>query len=385
MSPGHILSIIIAFVVIFAVMAFLWSKAKKERRRVSPGLYIDALKALLAGEEKVAFVKLKEVAREDPENADAYLKLGDLFRKNRRYDKALQIHKELTLRPSLSREEKSEVLRSLAEDYSASGNHDKAISVLEELYRVSERDQRAAVRLLLEYEETGRWEDAFELRKRTFSRRKDQTDKVLALYKVLWGKQRAERGELHKARVAYKEALNYDENCVPAYVYLGEAYYQDERLKDAVEYWKKLLKVVPEAGYLVYDKLERTLFELGEYGDIPEIYEDILGKDPKNTFALFSLARIYEKKGMVELAIERYRQILDIDPQFLSARFSLAKLYQQGGRNEESMDLLENLIESFPPAATKFLCDRCGYGSSEPLWRCPSCKTWNSFNIPLKP
>lgn len=385
MSPGYILSIIIAFVVIFAVMAFLWSRAKKERKKVSPELYIDALKALLAGEEKVAFVKLKEVARKDPENADAYLKLGDLFRKNRRYDKALQIHRELTLRPSLSREEKSEVLRSLAEDYSASGNHDKAVAVLEELYRVSEKDQRAAVRLLLEYEEMDRWEDAFELRKRTFSRKEDQTDKILALYKVLWGKQRAKRGELHKARVAFKEALNYDENCVPAYVYLGEAYYQDERLKDAVEYWKKLLKVVPEAGYLVYDKLEKTLFELGEYGDIPEIYEDILNKYPRNTFALFSLARIHEKKGMVESAIERYKQILDIDPQFLSARLSLAKLYQQEGRKEESTDLLDNLIESCPPAATKFVCDRCGYRSSEPLWRCSSCKTWNSFNILLKP
>lgn len=384
MSPGHILSIIFAFIIVFTVMAFLWSKAKREKRKISPELYIDALKALLSGEEKVAFQKLREVARRDPENVDAYLKLGDLFRKNKRYDKALQIHRELTLRPSLLPEEKNEILKSLAEDFSASGNHDKAISTLEELYKASEKDERVALRLLSEYEEIERWEEAFELRKKVFSRKENQTNKILALYKVFWGKARAERGELHKARVAYKEALNYDENCVPAYIYLGEAYSRDERLNEAVEYWKKLLEMVPNAGYLVFDKLEKTLFELGEYGDIPEIYENLLSRTPKNTFALFSSARIYEKKGMVEPAVERYKQILDTDPAFLSARLSLAKLYQQEGRKEEAFDLLDNLIADFPPAEKEFICQRCGYRSSEPLWRCPSCKSWNSFNI-LKP
>ncbi|MCK4385680.1 MAG: hypothetical protein KAW52_05390, partial [candidate division Zixibacteria bacterium] len=72
MSPGHILSIIFAFIIVFTVMAFFWSKAKRGRRKISPQLYIDALKALLAGEEKVAFQKFKEVARGDPENVDAY-------------------------------------------------------------------------------------------------------------------------------------------------------------------------------------------------------------------------------------------------------------------------------------------------------------------------
>jgi lipopolysaccharide biosynthesis regulator YciM len=381
LSSGHFLSIIFAFVIVFTVMAFLWSRAKSRKKKSSPELYIDALKALLTGEEKIAFQKLKQVAREDPENVDAYLKLGDLFRKNRRFDRALQIHKELTLRPSLSPEEKIEILKGLAEDFSASGNHEKAISVLEELYRASEKNEQVAKRLLFEYEETERWEEAFELRKKAVGRKENQTDRILALYKVLWGRSRSERGEFHKARVAYKEALNYDENCIPAYIYLGEAYYRDQRLADAVEYWKKLLKIAPDAGYLVFDKLEKTLFELGEYGEIPEIYENILSQNPQNTFALFALARIYEKKGMIEPAVERYKQIVDADLGFLSARLSLAKIYQQEGRDEELIDLLDLLIETSLPAKKKFTCRHCGYTSSEPLWRCPSCKVWSSFDV----
>jgi lipopolysaccharide biosynthesis regulator YciM len=381
LSAGHILSIIFAFIIVFSVMTFLWTRVKGSRRKVSPEPYIDALRALLAGRDQVAFRMLREVARVDPDNVDAYLKLGDLFRKGKRYDKALQIHRELTLRPSLSREQKNEILRSLADDYSESGNHQKAVSVLEELYRASEKDKPAAFRLLSEYEEMGRWEEAFELRRKIPTSDADQNRRILALYKVLWGRARADKGELHKARVAYKEALNYDETCVPAYVYLGEAYYKDQRLPDAAEYWKKLLQAVPDAGYLVCDKLERTLFELGEYSDIAEVYEDILNRNPGNTFALCSLAQIDEKKGMIQSAIDRYQQIIDLDPSFLSARLSLAKLYLQQDRREESADLLDKLTENLPPAQGEFICGKCGHKSFEPAWRCPSCKSWNSFNI----
>jgi lipopolysaccharide biosynthesis regulator YciM len=381
LNIGQILSILIAIIIIFTITAFYWSRAKKEKEKVSPKLYINAMKSLLAGEEKIAFQKFKEVARRDPDNLDAFLKLGDLFRKNKKYDKAIQIHKELLIRPSILPEDKNEILKSLAQDYSDSGNNNKAIAVLQELYQENEKDRWVALRLLTEYETTAKWEEAFDLRKRITDRKEDETNRILALYKVFWGKARADMGELHKARVAYKEALNYDESCIPAYIYLGEAYYEDGRLKDAVEYWKKLVETIPEAGYLIFDKLEKSLFELGEYGDITEIYESLLSRNPKNVTALFYLARINEKKGNLETAVDQYRQILDTDPDYSVARLSLAVLHLASGHQEEAMDLLENLVQSFPPARKEFICQRCGHKSAEPLWKCPLCQEWNSFKI----
>jgi lipopolysaccharide biosynthesis regulator YciM len=278
-------------------------------------------------------------------------------------------------------EEKNEILKSLALDYSDSGNNNRAIAVLQELYRENEKDQWVAFRLLAEYEKTSKWEEAFDLRKRISDRKEDENNRILALYKVFWGKDRADAGELHKARVAYKEALNYDENCILAHIYLGDAYYEDGRLKDAVEYWKKLVETVPEAGYLVFDKLEKSLFELGEYGDITEIYENLLSRNPKNETALFYLARINEKKGNVETAADQYRQILDVDPNHSAARLSLAVLHLASGHTEEVTDLLEDLIQGFAPFRKEFTCQRCGHKSTEPLWKCPSCQEWNSYKI----
>lgn len=84
---------------------------------------------------------------------------------------------------------------------------------------------------------------------------------------------------------------------------------------------------------------------------------------------------------MKESAMEQYKQILDIDPTFSSARLSLAKLYLLEGRREEAIDFLDGLLERFPPAKREFVCLRCGHKSSEPLWRCPSCREWSSFNV----
>jgi lipopolysaccharide biosynthesis regulator YciM len=139
--------------------------------------------------------------------------------------------------------------------------------------------------------------------------------------------------------------------------------------------------MLPEAGYLVFNQLEKSLFELGEYGEITGIYESLLSQNPKNVFALFYLARINEKMGHTETAVDQYRQILDIDPGFSSARLSLAKIYLTEGHPEEAVDLLDSLMRSFPPAQKEFACQRCGHKSSDPLWRCPSCREWNSFNI----
>jgi len=372
---------IIAIAVVIIVIAFLVVRFKREKIKPAQLLYIDGLKALLDGNINLAFQKLKGVVNQDTKNVDAYLKLGDIFRKKKIYDKALRIHRELALRRSLSAEEQLDIKKSLALDYIESGNHSQALSVLNDLLKWNERDPWAIRFLLSEYEETGKWDEAFELRSKFSKQKKEKDHSILALYKVFKGKELASQDDYHKARVAYKEALNYDEKCVPAYIFLGDAYYSEQRLEEAVTYWKKLLEIVPRAGYLVFNKLEKTLFELGSFGEISEIYEQIYRENPKDSHALFALASLDEKKGRTEEAQLKYDQILEIDPSFLPARLSLIRLYQESNEIDKAKEMVEKFFENLPAKVEYFNCEKCGFSSSEPLWRCPSCKEWNSFNI----
>lgn len=367
-------------VVILAVVFFL---IRMRRGKIKPAqlLYIDGLKALLAGDVNLAFHKLRQVVNQDTKNVDAYLKLGDIFRMKKRFDKALRIHRELTLRHSLSPEEGVDIKKALALDYVESGDHSQAISTLGEILKTNDRDAWALQALLSEYEEAKRWDEAFELRSRFSKQKKEKDNSILALYKVFKGRDLASRGDYHKARMAYKEALNYDEKCVPAHIFLGDACYGEQRLDEAVVYWKRLLETVPKAGYLVFNKLEKTLFELGSFGEISEIYEQIYRENPKDSHALFALASLDEKKGRTEEAQLKYNQILEIDPSFLPARLSLIRIYQESNEMHKAREMVESLFEILPAKVEYFVCERCGYQSPEPLWRCPGCKEWNSFNI----
>jgi len=373
-----ILSIIIILVVFILLF---WSKSKKVKPKPADMLYIEGLKALLSGDDSKAFQRLKQVVSQDTNNVDAYLKLGDIFRKKKGFDKALQIHTNLTLRPDLSEEIQMEIKKSLALDYIESGEHSQAISILKDMFKSNQTDLWAGSKLMSEYEEIGNWEEAFELRERLAKDKKEKNQQILALYKVFIGNQLASKGDYHKARLAHKEALNYDEKCVPAYIFLGEAYHRDERLEEAVESWRKLTEKVPKAAYLVFEKLEKALFEMGSFGEIEKVYDQILNADPKNTHALFALATLDEKRGKTVQAQERYSLILDIDPLYLPAQLSLLRIYQDKGQTYKTKHIIDGLLDICPSPLNNFICRKCGHNSTEPLWRCPQCKSWNSYNI----
>ena len=383
MTPGHIISIFAVSLLILILISYFWLKSRKKETIPSPRLYIDALKALVEGDEKMAFQRFKQAVTEDTENVDAYLKLGDLFRKKGQVEKALQIHNELTLRYGLSEEVRIEVLKSLAEDYLWAKDWEKAVSILNDILKSDNRNLWAKRKLLACYEELSSWEEAFKLREELSKDKleKEKNYPVLALYKVYQGNELASRGEYHKSRLLYKEALHFDEKCVPAYIYLGEAYISDRRPEEAIVHWKKLLEVTPQSGYLIFDRLEEVLFELGSYNEMAEIYDRLLKDNPKDIKALHSLATIYEKMGRFEQAKQSYKRILEIEPGYLPAHLNLIKIYQETSQLEKAKNSLEELSAKLGKRGELFLCSKCGHKSEEPLWRCPNCKEWNSFNI----
>jgi len=382
-SPYHIVLIFAVSLLILILFSYFWMKSRKKEEVPSQRLYVDALKALAAGDEKIAFQRFKQAVTEDTENVDAYLHLGDLFRKRGQVEKALQIHNELTMRYGLSDEIRIEIFKSLAEDYLVAKDWDRAISILNDILRLESRNLWAKKKLLSCYEELSSWEEAFKLREELAKDKKEKEKNypVLALYKVYQGNELSERGEYHKARLAYKEALHYDERCVPAYLNMGEAYIKDQRPEDAITFWKKLLEIVPQCGYLVFDRLEELLFDIGSYNEMVAIYDNLLKKNPKDIKALQSLATIYAKMGRLELAQQGYKGILDIDPGYLPAHLNLIKIYQERNQTDKAKAALEELSSRLGKRGEAYVCSRCGHKSEELLWRCPACKEWNSLNI----
>ncbi|MEW5700958.1 MAG: tetratricopeptide repeat protein [Candidatus Zixiibacteriota bacterium] len=369
------------FAIAAAVFAYLWTRTHKRRTSQAPRLYMEALRALVDGDDRTAFDRLKMTAQEDSNNLDAYLKLGDLLRRRGRIDRAIKVHQELNLRRGFSKNDIIAVQKSLALDYVASGDHTAAERSLLKIIEVDKENAWAADQLVALYAHSGRFDAAFDYRRAAVKRSGKADGHTLAIYKTLAGASLSAAGKKHDARVAYKEALSFDEHCIPALLYLGDAYWDDGEPEDAVEWWTRLAAARPEAAQMVFDRLERAYFELGQYGEINKFYERILDKNPNDAMALLGLANLSLKKGEFDHALRRYRQVLEIDPVCLPARAGIIRALAQQSRWQQIAQEVDSLLGTGTLEDEGYTCSRCGHREPEPAWYCPQCKAVESYGI----
>ncbi|MBU0982449.1 MAG: tetratricopeptide repeat protein [candidate division Zixibacteria bacterium] len=305
--------------------------------------YVEALRDLLDGRQESAFTKLRQVVAEDSQNLDAYLRLGQILRENSQAERAIQVHKDLTLRQGLPREDKVAILHQLSLDYLALNDVKMAESALRELIGLAGDDHWAHTRLLKLLEKSQRWEDAYDTAVRILQLEANKSKKPLARFKYQAGLQLYRKREYHKARIVFKEAIGLDPTYVDAYLAIGDSYADEGRHEDAVTFWNKLISAVPEQGHRVIDRLQKTLFDLGRFGDIQGICESILEHAPRNIEARRALAEFYAKKGDLDQAVEIIESIFDDYPVDQDAALKLIRLYLERGEQDRIRGLLRNI------------------------------------------
>jgi len=338
-------NMLIVLVIVFGAAAgyLAYEKYFKRRKLSQSDLYIAALRELLDGRQEAAFTKLRQVVTEDTNNIDAYLRLGQILREHNQPERALQVHKDLTLRGDLSRDQKISILRQLVANYQSLKDYSMAEKALKELISLDGRNHWGHRQLLAVQEQQQQWNDAYDTAVTLLKLESNKSKKPLARYKFQMAQQLYKKREYHKARIVYKEAIGLDPTYTDAYLAIGDSYGQENRLEDAVNFWMKLISAVPEEAHLVIDRLKKTLFELGRYGDLLEICHTILEHSPKNREARRTLAEFYEKKGDLDLACEYLEGLVEDQPEDLRALVEVIRLYLERNDRRKINELLRQV------------------------------------------
>lgn len=336
----------VLFLVLLAtavVLNMIFNRSPWSARRTDSSLYVEALQELLDGHRQAAFGKLRQVVSEDSGNIDAYLRLGRLLREHKKPERALQVHKDLALRGTLSESNKVYILKELFLDYSELGDTSMARSALQELISMLPSDRWAHAALLDIYKSAGEWEAAYDAAVKVLKLESNKSKKPLAPLRYQIGLGLYRKREYHKARVLFKEAIGLDPSFVPSYLAIGDSYCDEERFEDAVSIWTRLMEANPDQGHRVISRLKKTLFDLGRYGDIGEMCESILHHSPKNLEARFALAEFHEKKGDLDSAESILVEIIDATPDNLKAILELIRTYLDKGEHKKIAGLLRDL------------------------------------------
>lgn len=322
---------------------YLYERFFTHLSKSSSDIYMEALKDLLDGHQEKAFSKLREVVAEDSSNIDAYIRLGIILRENNKPSQALQVHKDLTLRSGLAADLKVEILKQLYLDYIDLKEFDTAEAALREMVNVKPKDRWALIKLLEIQKEQAKWDEAYDTAVRLLKIEENKSKKPLASFKYHMGDQLFKKREYHKARILFKEAIGFDPQYVDAYLAIGDSYQEEERFEDALNFWNKMISNVPNQGHQVIERLKKVLFDLGRYGEINKICENILSHSPKNLTARLCLAEFYEKKGDADLSEEILVSIIEDYPDDMKSVVELIRIYLEKNNTKKIEWLLKTI------------------------------------------
>ncbi len=321
----------------FALRHVLFSSGRESKDK-RPA-YIVALGALADGDEDTAFRELMNAVRQDSSNADAYLRLGELFLKRGDAARAHQLHRELAVRGSLPRELMARVQRALAKDLLALGKVDKAAQAAEEAARLDETIPGALETLLEIRERLDDTEGAFrvkrEIAKRAASGR-GAAGAELSAYRARQGWELLERGDAKGAERLLREAQRLDPENRPARWVWGLLQEHQGSYSEAIEAWEGLLRDRSDEAASIFRGLERVHFLDGSFSRMEQTYEKFLRQFPDHADACFGLARFLRRKGQLDDAIDVCRRGTEANPESPELRALALALLLQAGRVAEA-------------------------------------------------
>lgn len=370
----------IAFIIAIVAMIIIYFIKTPQKKKDASAEYTTALNYLIVGDNKKALEKFRESVRLNTGNVDAYVKIGDILRDQGDTDRAIKIHRGLTLRRNLTITQKIEIFKSLIKDYQATKKLDRAIQVCQKLLELTHSDLWTQEILLTLYEDAGDWDSAGDMLLKIQKSKGIKDKRLLALYRVQSGLKCIEDGRERDGRIKFREAIKLDKLCPNAYLNLSDSYIRENRYDDALSELKKFITLAPQLSYLGFSRIKDILFHEGMFGEVEVIFKSLLQKNPESEAILLSLVDICERKGEFEKGINLCNQILDRNPDSLQAKRYLAQFLSRTGKKDKALDHALRLVDDLMnKSADRYTCKSCGNISDEPAWHCSQCHEWDTF------
>ncbi len=371
-----VLTIVLAAAIVLLVVVLLFQR----KRRIGGShrsSYIDALYALIEHRSDDALRLLTKAVRNGEDDFDAYLQLGNLLRDKNQPEKALQIHRNLTVRRDLGYEEEKAVQLAMAEDLSELGKVENSIHALESVYG-KKKDRDIAITLHRLYHRIGDYDNAYSMLK-DLSRLNDGiTAADRAGYLTTVAQMSASGGKTGEADRYLDLARKEDNKSAPALYLAGKLAMEKGEMTEASKVWEKLLHIDIMYFSDIISHLERVLYEAGKFQELERILLDLDGAHPSRPEIIAALASLYERKGETHRAI----QILDDDRKAVladpAASIKLAALYLHAGDSGNARKVLEE-IDVSGKRGGGYRCVKCGATSEVPLSYCSQCFGLNTF------
>jgi len=340
--------------------------------------YIKGLNFLLNEQPDQALEVFMRMVEVDDETLETHFALGSLFRRRGEVDRAIRVHQNLIARPNLSDMHREHAIVSLAEDYLSAGLFDRAETLFQELRSSPEFRQKALEKLVRIYEVTQDWEPAIDAYRELQKLRPATAgaDRIAHYYCEL-----AEDAVRGRNFAGGRELLLQAEASKPGTVrsrlVLAAVAQQTDEHDEAISIFRSIIDSHPQLVGVVVPMLAASCRARDAQELLTDILEELQARGPDMSRAI-ALATIYDPQIVNPTALRCLRDFV-LSDSILSNLVPVEELRRSA--SDETVQVLQRirngLARLFPPSH-RYSCSECGYTTSQLVWQCPSCRTWES-------
>lgn len=314
---------------------------------------------------------IEEAFLRDSKSVELFVEISNLYSKSGDIDKAVNI-KEILLSLSLNKNQREEVMLALAKDYHGLGMYDNAISVLEEVFLISDNKDYILDMQSHIYSELKEWKKVLEAQK--LKKIKDYDFILFALCN--YSKDVLTEGDIKKAKLILKEAELISKDHPHLLLHWVDIYLLEGNDSEIIEIGEKISQSNFEFFGIFLDKVlkyfenkTKALFQL----TIKHIKQN-----PKDLYTLYVFSNYL-------FSNERYGEVINILKDTLSKIIkvpALLRLFIESLRKTgEKIDMVyfDTLLHNLPDFTRWFRCSFCGQEVEIYSFNCIRCSSINSL------
>ena len=342
--------------------------------------FFKGVQYILSNDHDHAIEEFTKSVQVNSDTIETYVALGNLYRSKGDIDRAIRIRQSIILRPHIDDKIKISALFDLGLDYRRGGFLNRALKTFLKVEEGAPSNVETLKEIERIYEELKDWDNALKTRQKISRLTKGNYKNIMAHHMVEMGKSCQQDHALSTAISLFNKAISTHNECVDAYLHLGDIYFEKQEYKKAVSSWEKVANVAPHFTFLAYRRLEGAYSEMKNLKPVEDFLKECARKD-SDAFTHLALARYLYNENDINGALDEVRSALELDPLFWEARRFKGEILLGQEREKDIVIDYRDLIKHLDIPYLRFQCEQCGFESAELQWQCPQCKLWDTIHI----
>ena len=325
---------------------------------------------LLSDEPDRALQEMVHVAKNRTESAEVYLALGEMFRAQGEYGRAVRIHQNLLARPDVPEDLHFQAYLSLGRDFQAGGLLDRALKHYGKALAIKPDHLESLKSCLRIREQSHEWDEAEWLVSRLEQIQDKSYHEHRAYLKAEMAKLALAQGDVPLCESLCIESLKLSESCSHAHVLTIEYLMKNKQWEQVTEQAKRFLaQVRPEHFALLISPLmdNGTFYKKHAQPFLHETWN--AHQDAE--FAVTWIEQTSQASGL--------KDALELKDKLEIKGLSLRHELRLQALSAENSNLVTQ-AKQWRMTMKHYVCKVCGVEVHDMRWQCPKCNKWGTMN-----